>query len=56
MLILQTHSLNVQRHTIALIPPEETNDALAWPACRTAPSKSEGKQLKQIALKHKSNG
>lgn len=33
--------------TMALIPPEETNKAAAWLDCRTAPSKSGGKQLKQ---------
>ena len=32
--------------TIALVPPDDTNNALAWPDCRTAPSKSGGKQLK----------
>jgi hypothetical protein len=31
---------------MALIPPEDTNKALAWLDCRTAPSKSEGRQLK----------
>lgn len=31
---------------MALIPPEDTNWALAWPDCQTAPSKSEGKQLR----------
>lgn len=35
-------------HTMALIPPEDTNAALASLDCRTAPSKSEGKQLKNI--------
>lgn len=36
-------------HTMALIPPEATNSALASLDCRTAPSKSEGKQLKDIS-------
>lgn len=36
-------------HTMALIPPEDTNVAAASLDCRTAPSKSEGKQLKQKA-------
>lgn len=34
-------------HTMALIPPEDTNKAAASLDCRTAPSKSKGKQLKQ---------
>lgn len=34
---------------MALIPPEDTKKAAASPDCRTAPSKSEGKQLKQKA-------
>ena len=32
--------------TIALVPPEFTNEALASPDCLTAPTKSLGKQLK----------
>lgn len=42
-------------HTMALIPPEDTNEAVAWLDCITAPSKSGGKQLKnnkQISNKY----
>lgn len=31
--------------TMALVPPASTNEAVARLDCRTAPSKSEGKQL-----------
>lgn len=34
--------------TIALVPPEFTNEALASPDCLTAPTKSFGKQLRKI--------
>jgi hypothetical protein len=43
--------IEILEHTIALIPPEDTNDAAASLDCITAPSKSGGKQLKQKSKK-----
>lgn len=38
--------------TMALIPPDETKSAVAWPDCWTAPSKLDGKQLKHKLMKN----
>lgn len=41
--------MNNVNHTIARRPPELTKSALAFPDCRIAPSKSDGKQLNHTA-------
>ena len=38
-----------ENHTIARMPPELTKSAVAFPDCRIAPSKSDGKQLNHTA-------